>query len=216
MMSPPAKTASRYIHVACTSIHSVMFSETSVSLAIHPCTSSRNGATYRDASMDPICSCDSSSISLIWLVSSPLRTMGPRCLNSPKDSSLSSQSPAMLFFLASMSPSFTLERAMSSMSSLKRRRLASRMFWSLNRSGSSRQLCPLIFMISFQCRSLTAGTASSSSMGCRSKKSSMVFLSSRYASQPRRDLGSRLHMPWNNSTSSVMDWKSSSVHKRSA
>lgn len=46
MMSPPAKTASRYIHVACTSSHKAMFSLTSVSFAIHPCTSSRNGATY--------------------------------------------------------------------------------------------------------------------------------------------------------------------------
>ena len=99
MMSPPAKTASRYTHVA---VHSAMFSKTSVSLAIHPWTSSLNGATYRGARTDPVCSRDSSSNSLIRSVSSPLRMMGPRCLNLPKDSSLLSQSPAMLSFLASM------------------------------------------------------------------------------------------------------------------
>mmetsp|Transcript_20779 Transcript_20779/g.35684 ORF Transcript_20779/g.35684 Transcript_20779/m.35684 type:complete len:238 (-) Transcript_20779:3913-4626(-) len=216
MMSPPANTASRYIHVACTSSHSVMFSLTSVSLAIHPWTSSRNGATNREASMDPICSCDSSNNSLVMLVSSPFNTMGPRCLNSPNASSRSSQSAAMAFFLFSISASFTLDRAISSTSSLNRSSLASRMFCNLKRSASNLQVHPEIFMISFQCRSFTAGTASSSNTGCSSKKSSMVCFSSRYASQSRSDLGSFLHWFWYPMTSSVMAAKSSSVQRRSA
>ena len=42
-MSPEVKTASRYIHIACTCTHCSRISETVDSLVIHACTSSLNG-----------------------------------------------------------------------------------------------------------------------------------------------------------------------------
>ena len=198
-MSPEVKTASRYIHIACTCIHCSRISDTVDSFTIHSCTLGLKGSTYRDAITDSRFICVSSSASISSAVAPPLRMIEPRDLNCPNVSTRKLQSASMSTSFVSIACSFTAELAMSSTSSAHSSNPASSSVCSLNWSEPTFSSLPVSCMSCSQWRARIAGWTSEETSGSDSRKSSTVFFSSTKASHERSSLGMRLHAAWNSS-----------------
>ncbi|KOO29785.1 hypothetical protein Ctob_009048 [Chrysochromulina tobinii] len=199
-MSPEVKTASRYCHMSCTAVHCSSVSPMDERFITHMSAISLKGSTKREASIEPRPICASSRASIISAVAPALSMMLPRVLKGEKESARTAQSLAMSLSLPSMASSLTAEPAISSTSSDTDRMPASSRSLSMNPSEVTWSSLPVSFSSAAQWRARSDGLASCSTSGSVSRKSSTIFLSSTYASQPRSSLGIFLMPSWNSSS----------------